>query len=314
MVTAVETAEPSEGRAGEPAECRQRWWRIRAQKIIIATGALEQPLAFPFNDRPGIMVAGAMRADVNRYAVAAGRRVVIAPNNGWAYQAAGGMQEAGVQCLCLLDTRAASSATRVAAMSAAGLPVRAGAGIIGTRGDRRVSSVDYTVPGSARAQRVRCDALAMSGGFNPTTHLFSQAGGQVRFDDRLNCLVPITAVTDMSIFGSAAALFHPKEAVEHLHAELSPASPIPEWALPIPDEMAGDATSTGALGYPHPGRRDRVWIDFQHDVTAADIDLSVSENLVSVEHVKSYTTLGMAVHQGKTSNFAGFAILAPPTD
>src|SRR5258708_38309962 len=110
MVTAVETAEPSEGRAGEPAECRQRWWRIRAQKIIIATGALEQPLAFPFNDRPGIMLAGAMRAYVNRYAVAAGRRVVIAPNNSSASQAPRALHEAGVRGLCLLDTPAALSA------------------------------------------------------------------------------------------------------------------------------------------------------------------------------------------------------------
>src|SRR5258708_21567972 len=126
MVTAVETAEPSEGREGEPAECRQRWWRIRAQKIIIATGALEQPLAFPFNDRPGIMLAGAMRAYVNRYAVAAGRRVVIATNNDSAYQAARDMQEAGVQFLCLLYTRAALSAMLVAALLAAVTPVDAG--------------------------------------------------------------------------------------------------------------------------------------------------------------------------------------------
>lgn len=337
FVTALEKVGTKAGNGTPP--CRERLWRIRARRIVLATGAFEQPLAFPFNDRPGIMLADAVRHYLNRYAVAAGRRVVLATNNDSAYQVALDLRAAGIAVPYLLDTRADLPESLVAAAVGAGVEVHRSAHILGTRGDSRIDSLEFSASG--KPIRVDCDALGMSGGWNPVAHLYCQAGGRLRFDAHNACLVPDGNHESIHAIGAAAARFDIRSALEHARATLSAvleslglpmhadtsiwpegadSSVLPDASLtsglsPAPGvRNAGPRTPTGALGYSSAAHRDRTWLDFQHDVTVSDIDLAVRENLVSVEHVKRYTTVGMSIDQGKTSNLNALAVLAELTN
>ncbi|HZF26247.1 MAG TPA: sarcosine oxidase subunit alpha family protein [Steroidobacteraceae bacterium] len=314
VVTAVQRSLPS-----DRARWRQRWWRIRAKRIVLATGAFEQPLVFPFNDRPGIMLAGAIRHYLNRYAVSAGQRVALATNNDSAYQVAFDLKAAGVPIPCLLDSRPRPSAELVRAASSAGIEVHSDARITATRGGSRIESLRFSAGGMPQRE-IACDALGMSGGWNPVAHLYCQAGGRLRFDANAACLVPDEKLESFCAVGAAAGVFTLNTAMAQVTSamgallktmNLSGSTSIPEWA----DYPHLDPPGTvGQVGYTDEARRDRSWVDFQHDVTVSDVDLAVRENLVSVEHVKRYTTVGMSIEQGKTSNLNALAVLAHRTN
>ena len=320
LVTAVERARAG---AGGKNDCwRERWWRIRARHIVLASGAIEQPLAFPFNDRPGIMLADAVRHYLNRYAVAAGQRVAIATNNDSAYQAALDLRAAGLSVPCVADTRAQPPAALAEALATAGIPLYCDARIVSTRGSPRISSFDL-VTGSehspGKRMRIPCDALGMSGGWSPTAHLYCQAGGRLTFDAHHACLIPDGTHPNVHVVGAVAGHFDMQEALVGAHRTTATVlaalgHPIPEWPSAEPVSAPARRSPTGALGYPSALNTDRTWLDFQHDVTVSDIDLAVRENLHSVEHVKRYTTVGMSVDQGKTSNLNALAVLADRTD
>ncbi|HUI60634.1 MAG TPA: 2Fe-2S iron-sulfur cluster-binding protein, partial [Steroidobacteraceae bacterium] len=331
VVTAVERRVPASAAEAESAaagklECArargpaQRWLRIRARHTVLATGAFEQPQAFPYNDRPGIFLAGAARHYLHRYAVAIGRRVVVSTNNDSAYGVAADLARAGLSVPVLLDTRAAPDPELIASARAHGAVVHTRAAITGTSG-RCLRAIRFTsAETGSRIERVECDALAMSGGWNPVAHLYCQAGGRLRHDERLACLVPDGQLESVHAVGAASAGFELSAALEHARTAcagmlsrlgLPPGvDELPAWAQ-VP--AAGTPASVGPLGCAGDVPRSRTWIDFQHDVTAADIELAVRENLVSVEHVKRYTTVGMAVDQGKTSNLNAMAALAGET-
>jgi sarcosine oxidase subunit alpha len=317
LVTALERRLEVDSSIESPR--RERWWRIRAKQVILASGAFEQPVAFPFNDRPGIMLADAVRHYLNRYAVAAGQRIAIVTNNDSAYALAADLRAAGVQVPCVLDVRNDLDARLTSATSALGITVHRGAQLLDTRGERQVDSVRFRSSQSSRAVRVACDAVAMSGGWNPIAHLYCQAGGRLRFDGDRACLVPDGRMQGMHAVGASAAHYEPRTAVAHVlstvtallqRLNLEVRSELPSWAA-FPQQA--ERGKTGAIGYSAAAHRERVWLDFQHDVTASDIDLAVRENLVSVEHVKRYTTVGMSVDQGKTSNLNALAVLAERT-
>jgi sarcosine oxidase subunit alpha len=322
LVTAIETRTGATLRSeATPPRVRQRWWRIRAKQVVLATGAFEQPLAFAFNDRPGIMLADAARRYLQRHGVAIGGRVAVATNNDSAYRVAFDLRAAGIEVPCLLDTRTAPDVALLERARGAGIEVHSGARIDHTWGDRRIAGLEFTREsrGGGGPTRVRCDALAMSGGWNPVAHLYCQAGGKLRFDPHAACLVPDGRLDALHAVGAAAAQFelhaalaHVRDTLDRVLAALGRPAPteVPQWAQVPPGAPPG---ATGALGDAGPARRNRAWVDFQHDATVADIDLSVRENLVSVEHVKRYTTAGMSIDQGKTANLNVLAILAAQT-
>jgi len=319
VVTALERLDNP---ASVVQRCHQRWWRIRTKHLVLACGALEQPLAFPFNDRPGILLADAVRHYLNRYAVAVGRRVALATNNDSAYQVALDLRAAGIAVPCLLDTRADLPSDLLEAVRSAGITVHREAQIVRTRGDRRIEALEFVANDGTHQrteQRIECDALGMSGGWNPVAHLYCQSGGRLAFDSHHACLVPDGQLTTVHVVGAAAGEFDTERALQRTRMKVAAllkglglaahtdAPSIP----PLPVRPA--RTATGALGYREHAYRDRTWFDFQHDVTVSDIDLAVRENLVSVEHVKRYTTVGMSVDQGKTSNLNALAVLAELT-
>ncbi|MFN7940973.1 MAG: 2Fe-2S iron-sulfur cluster-binding protein [Thermoanaerobaculia bacterium] len=302
---------------GDGGPWAQRWWRIRTRGAILASGAIEQPLVFPYNDRPGIVLADAARHYLHSFAVAVGRRVLVATNNDSAYRVALDLAAAGIEVPGVVDARPAVRADLRAALEAAGIPVEAGARIERTRGRRRVAAARFVASGAGRW--VECDAIAMSGGWNPAAQLYGQAGGRLRFDAHSACLVPDGALAGMRAAGAAAGRFELRAALDQAAAVAAEAlaelgrsvtiDPSPWRAIAAEPPPA----PVGPLGCASATRRDRAWVDFGHDVTAADLDLAVRENFVSVEHLKRYTTVGMAFDQGKTSNLNALAILAERT-
>jgi len=254
---------------------RQRLWQVRARQVILASGALERPLVFPGNDRPGVMLATAVRRYLGEFGVLAGRRAVIFTNNDDAYATATALRAAGGAVLTIIDSRSQPSAAALAAAQAAGIAVMAGAVVVDTAGNpalKRVSVRDAR----GSLQHFSADLLAMSGGMTPTVHLFSQSGGRLEWDE--------------------AQQFRPAHSVQ---AEVSVG------------DAAGVDTATEPLW--HVDAPGKAFVDFQNDVSLADVQLAARENFVSVEHLKRYTTLGMAPDQGKTSNVNALALMGELT-
>ena len=172
---------------------RQRVWRIRARHVLVATGAHERPVVFADNDRPGIMLAGGARTFLHRYGVLAGRAAVVFTTDDSAYAAAIDLADAGVEVRAVVDARPEPPPQWRAACASRGIPVRAGSVVTGTDGVERVSAALVAplrdgVPGEP--ERIDCDLLLVSGGWNPAVHLFSQAGGTLRYDAALGAFVP----------------------------------------------------------------------------------------------------------------------------
>ena len=287
---------------------RQRLWRIRAGRVVLATGALERPLAFANNDRPGVMLAGAVRTYVNRFAVLPGKRAVVVTDNDSAYATALDLHRHGVEIAAVVDLRPEAEAPPEA--REAGLEILRGHAVVDTAGRRRVHAAhvarldgDGSLAGPVRA--LPCDLIAMSGGWNPAAHLFSQSGGKLRYDEASRGFLPERSPQAVRCVGAvngaldaAACVREGRDAGtgEAASAAHPPGRPAkgPPWLVPA-RAKAGEA---------------RRFVDFQNDVTSADIALAAREGYESVEHLKRYTTLGMGTDQGKTGNVPGLAILS----
>jgi sarcosine oxidase subunit alpha len=264
-------------------------WRIRPQRIVLAAGAIERPLIVPDNDRPGVMSADAALVYLRRYAVLIGKSVVVATNNDSAYPVAEALAEAGAK-VEIVDTRAAGPACA--------LSVTRGAGIEAVIGRKGVEAV------RAGGRTRDCDALLMSGGWSPTVHLYAQARGKLGYDETLAALVPHGGVENLTVAGAANGAFTLAEALRQGHEAgggegAAPNAPAGLYRIEASWPKAGDK-----------GRR---WIDFQNDVTQKDVALAAREGYVAIEHLKRYTTLGMATDQGKTANVNGVAAMAALT-
>jgi sarcosine oxidase subunit alpha len=259
---------------------RERLWLVRAARVILATGAIEQPMIFCNNDRPGIMLAGAARQYLRRHAVAPGREVVIATNNDTAYPVARELREAGVNVTALIDARAEAPSHLTAELRALRVPIHFSTMPVDTHGFSGLKSASVgTLNERAQVTAVRklpCDALLVSGGWSPALHLFAQAGGKLSFSEVTRTFQPVAPHPSIEIVGDAA----------------TPPSGV------------------GAIRVSPVGSAARQWIDLRHDVTVADIELSVRENFVAVEHIKRYTTLGMSLDQGKVGQAPATEVIA----
>jgi sarcosine oxidase subunit alpha len=267
-------------------------WRIRAGRIVVAAGAIERPLVFPDNDRPGVMSAEAALVYLRRYDLLVGERVVVATNNSGAYAVAAALRDAGARVV-VADLR------KQGLPDAPGFDVIAGATLNAVHG-RIVEAV--TISGA----RVEAEALLVSGGRTPTVHLHAQAQGKLRYDEARAALVPSAPVDGVSVVGAANGAFDLADALAEARALFDPDGPAISSDSAEPPYRIEPA-------WPKPGSKGRQWIDFQNDVTLKDVELAARENFRSVEHLKRYTTLGMANDQGKTSNLNGLAALAATT-
>ena len=287
--------------AGKPLEC---FWRIVAKRAILTAGALERPIAFPNNDRPGIMMASAVRAYVNRWGVAPGKSVAIFGNNDDAHRTAHDLQAAGIKVAAVIDSRDDADVT-------GDFPVYTGAHVVATKGRLGLQSITITQNGAKRV--IRADCLAMSGGWNPTVHLTCHMNGRPTWKEEIASFVPtpdsvpgmVVAGACNGAFSTAACLAEGAGVAADVAKDLGLK---PKVTLPNADDGAYAIAPLWAV----PGKG-RQWIDFQNDVHVKDIKLAAQENFRSVEHMKRYTTQGMAPDQGKSSNVVALAVLADAT-
>ena len=313
------------GPAAPPNLPRQRLWRVRARQVVLATGAIERPLVFADNDRPGVMLAGAARCYVNRYAARPGRRAVLFINNDGAYHAALDLAAAGVEVAAVVDLRPEPSGVLARDARETGIEVLGGQAVVAVHGAKRVRAVEVMDLNEAgdgvrgEARRLDCDLVLMSGGWNPAVHLFSQSGGKLRFDQEQACFVPgesrqaersagaaggAFALADCLAEGRAAGVAAAADAGfrKRGRARKLPRAHKPEVAPPRHLWLVPSVAPAG--------RGAKHFVDFQTDVTTADIALAAREGYRSIEHVKRYTTLGMGTDQGKIGNIHGLAILS----
>ena len=255
------------------------------------------------------MLASAAQTYVTRYGVLPGTRAVVATTNDGGYATALAVAEAGIEIAVIADIRAKADGPHANAARAAGLHVRTATEISGTHGRLRVSSANLITNGASRTNRIACDLLLMAGGFTPSVHLYSQARGALQFDAGLGAYIPEADLPGMVCAGACRGLFgtdavkvdgHAAGIVAAQHANLAPGEPSRRMSLPL---RAAPAPITQS---PH----SRAFVDFQNDVTSKDLALAGREGFVSVEHVKRYTTLGMATDQGKTSNINALGLMA----
>ena len=282
----------------DPRLPRERLWQVRAKEVILATGAIERPLVFPHNDRPGIMLAGAARSYANRWAVAPGRTVVVATADDSAYAAALDLHLSGVAVATILDWRTDPGAVAEQAR-AAGLTVRTGMRIEATTGRKRIAAVKP----SGGQGTIPCDALLMSGGWTPSVHLFSQSRGKLRFDEAIGAYLPGEPAARVRSAGACAGVFDLASCLESGYT-------AGEASVPRPF-LVGGVLAMASSGAPNPvAPHARAFVDFQNDVTTKDLSAATQEGFHAIEHVKRYTTAGMATDQGKTSNINALATVA----
>lgn len=284
-----------------PREC---FWRIVAPHAVLASGALERAVAFENNDRPGIMMASAVRTYLNRYGVSPGKRVTVFANTDQARAVARDLMTAGVQVAAIIDPRPD-------AFSVEDCPVHVGAEVIGSRG--RLGLREITVRKGAETFQIETDCLAMSGGWNPTIHLTCHMNGRPRWSEDLAAFVPMAgAVPGLVAVGAANGSMSTHGALSTGHAAAMQMVEALGRKVAVDVPAAEDAPYTLKALWAVEGTG-RAWLDFANDVTTKDVKLAAQEGFRSVEHMKRYTTQGMAPDQGKNSNVAALAVLADAT-
>jgi sarcosine oxidase subunit alpha len=293
-----------------PFQPRQRMWRIYTRRTILAAGALERPLVFANNDRPGVVLAGAVRSYINRFAVTPGQRLAIFTccDDGW--QTARDAAAAGISIEAIIDSREDVSPSLAGDLAKREVRIFRGAEVVRVFGARGVQSVEVRET-SGRNSTISCDALAMSGGWSPITHLTSHLGGRPVWNDTLAAFVPGTLPPGMSVAGAANGTMTLAACLasgRNAGAEVASALGFTASTAPLP--KADDEPASVRALWHIAGGRGPAFVDFQNDVTAKDVGLASREGYRSVELLKRYTTLGMATDQGKTSNINGLAILA----
>ncbi len=332
----------------DPETPRERQWQVRAKEVLLATGAIERPLVFPGNDRPGILLAGAARTYVNRYGAVPGSRAVVVTACDEAYRAAVDLHHAGVYIALIADIRPRAAGPLVELARHVGLPVQTRTTVVGTTGRLRIGTVELARTNGhgevtdAGTQSVPCDLVLMSGGFTPTVHLFSQSRGKLLWDEKTQSFIPGEPAERVRAAGACRGVFAlpavladgaaagAAAATDAKRAKIAPSpkragtasagQPVAAGAgtvLNAPSSLPPDpgiGAFTGALPQPGGAIGSKAFVDWQNDVTTKDLALATREGFSSVEHLKRYTTTGMATDQGKTSNLNALGFVSRELD
>ena len=295
---------------------RERLWRVRAKQVVLAQGALEKPLVFHGNDRPGVMLAGAAQSYLNRYGVLVGQRPVVLTSHDSAWYAAFDLADAGARVQAIADTRETVDEALLTGARQRGIPVKLGRTATATKGRLRVSSIRLNPVSGGKVgagEEIACDAVLMSGGWTPSLHLFSHTKGTLAWDDDRTTFLPertpedcVIAGASRGVWGIAAALNDGAEKGREVALALGTSADAASYA--VAQDRAGTGVSHKELPTDLSPGKAKAFVDYQNDVTAKDLRLAVREGMRSIEHVKRYTTNGMATDQGKMSNINGLNI------
>lgn len=296
------------GFAAPATVARQRVWRIRTKQTVLATGAHERPVVFADNDRPGIMLASSARTFLHRYGVLPGSRAVVFTTNDSAYCAAIDLAESGVDIALIADARPEAPARLATECAARGIEVRAGQLVTGTEGPSRVTVVHVG------GEKIECDTLLVSGGWNPVVSLFSQARGKLRYDAELGAFVPGEELSTVRVAGSATGELDLNACTRQGRDAGAAAAGAAGFAsggqVPLPVSDSRCTARSGLVLWRVPGDEDASFVDLQRDATVSDVLRATGAGLRSLEHIKRYTTIGTAHDQGKTSGMIAAGIVA----
>ena len=298
---------------------RQKLWYIRAKEIVISTGSLERPLIFGNNDRPGILLSSAAKEYLKVYGVLVGRKPIIFTNNDSAYDTAIEFKKNGINPL-VIDTRTNSDSSVVSEAKNLNIDIKFSHGIANTKGYLKVNSAIIGKFNSDKSsyenlEEVSCDCICVSGNWTPTVHLSSQSGNKLKFNETIDAFIPSQSRQKESTIGSANGSFTLKQALEdgfNKGFELSNniTNKNSKSTAPTSNERSyGEHDKFWCMPLPK-NKHYKRFVDFQNDVAVSDIELAVREGFRSIEHVKRYTTLGMATDQGKTSNLNGLQLVS----
>ena len=298
---------------------RQKLWYIRAKEIVISTGSLERPLIFGNNDRPGILLSSAAKEYLKVYGVLVGRKPIIFTNNDSAYDTAIEFKKNGINPL-VVDTRTNSDSSVVSEAKNLNIDIKFSHGIANTKGHLKVNSATIGKFNSDKSsyenlEEVSCDCICVSGNWTPTVHLSSQSGNKLKFNETIDAFIPSQSRQKESTIGSANGSFTLKQALEdgfNKGFELSNkiTNKNSKSTAPTSNERSyGEHDKFWCMPLPK-NKHYKRFVDFQNDVAVSDIELAVREGFRSIEHVKRYTTLGMATDQGKTSNLNGLQLVS----
>ena len=298
---------------------RQKLWYIRAKEVIISTGSIERPLTFGNNDRPGIILASAAREYMKVYGVLVGKKPIIFTNNDSAYDTAIDFKKNGIDPI-IIDTREDSQSSVANEAKSLNISIKFSHGVVNTKGYLRLNSAtigkfNSDKSGYEKLENISCDCICVSGNWTPTVHLASQSGNKLKFNETLDAFIPNQSKQNENTIGSAKGSFTLKESLEDGFKK----------GFELSNKITGknEKSITPTSNEKNYGQHDKFWcmplpknkhykrfVDFQNDVAVSDIELAVREGFKSIEHVKRYTTLGMATDQGKTSNLNGLQLVS----
>lgn len=289
---------------------RQRFWKIVARHSVLAAGATERPIVFGGNDRPGVMMASAVRTYVNRFGVTPGQRVALFTTNDNGWTTAFDLASAGVSVEMIIDSRPAVAPSLLERARSIGTSALSGARVVDVQGAKGVSAV-VIQNSDGRRLKTSVDTLAVSGGWSPNVALSTHLGSRSRWSEDLSAFVPGQPPRGMIVVGAANGSLSLGGALrEGTSAGASAAAAAGFNISSTPQWRVDDESTAAAPLWFVPESRSKSFVDFQNDVTSEDVNLAAREGFRSIELLKRYTTLGMGTDQGKTASLNGQAIMA----
>ena len=290
-------------------------WKIRAKKVILATGSIERPLTFPNNDSPGIMLANSVSKYLNGYGVNLGKKIVIFTNNDSAYQTAIDCYYQNINVVAVIDLRNNLEGELPLKVKKLGIKIYTASIISNTSGRKKLKNVQIKKINQKYTEIVKCDLLCISGGWSPTVHLFTQSRGKLKFRDEDSCFIPNQAHQKTLSIGSCNGVFDLKNILNETYNSVNKFLNTNDKNNLDGEIYSSELNKTGKqenawLIEKENISKSKMFVDFQNDVTAKDIKIALSEGFKSIEHVKRYTTNGMATDQGKTSNVNALGIIS----
>ena len=298
---------------------RQRLWYIRAKEVVISTGSIERPIVFGNNDTPGVVLSSAAKEYLKVYGVLVGKKPLIFTNNDSAYETAIEFKKNGIDPV-VLDTRSEPNSEIISEAKNLNINIKFSYVVVAAKGYKKVKSAEIAKISEdkntlGQVETINCDCICVSGFWTPTIHLASQSGNKIKFDKDIDAFVPNHPKQKETTIGAANGSFTLEETLKtsfevgyqlskkitNKNNKISPPVVVEKkftshdkfWCVPLPKE-----------------KKYKRFIDFQNDVAVTDIELALREGYRSIEHVKRYTTLGMATDQGKTSNLNGLQLVS----
>ena len=298
---------------------RQRLWYIRAKEVILSTGSIERPIVFGNNDTPGVFLSAAAKEYIKVYGVLVGKKPLVFTNNDSGYETALEFKKHGVDPI-ILDTREEHSSELIDSAKNQNIKIKFASAVIAANGYKKVNSaqigkLNKDKTSFVNSETIECDCICVSGFWTPTVHLASQSGNKLKFDDKIDAFVPDKSKQNETSIGASKGTFTLQDILDEGFKK----------GFDISKKITNNnnLTSTPSSNEIKKSPHDKFWcsplpkdknfkrfVDFQNDVSVSDIEVALREGYRSIEHVKRYTTLGMATDQGRTSNLNGLQLVA----